>query len=36
MSRTWVREIVWRALGALAGAAALLVIGHFYSMVGGT
>ncbi len=36
MGKTWFREIAWRLLGAALGAAALLVVGHFYSLVGGT
>lgn len=36
MGRVWLRSIVWRLIGAVLGAAALLVIGHVYSLAGGT
>jgi hypothetical protein len=36
MGKTWLRNIVWRLIGAALGAAALLVVGHFYSLAGGT
>jgi hypothetical protein len=36
LGKTLLRTILWRLVGAALGAAALLVIGHFYSLAGGT
>jgi hypothetical protein len=36
MGKDWMRSVLWRLMAAALGAAALLVIGHFYSLAGGT
>jgi hypothetical protein len=36
MGSAFWRNVMWRLIGAALGAAALLVIGHFYSLAGGT
>lgn len=36
MRNAVLRTIAWRLAGAALGAATLLVVGHFYSLAGGT